>query len=434
MANVDEIKKKKMLDSARLYDDNMAMLGLGPKPAQPVTQAPAPKSKTTQPKKVVKTAVTEVKQPSEPELADDSFDFDMPELEQPQIEPTREPASKGYDLGGFEDVAALGASPLLAFLTGASPAVFNMHMDKANKGAAVIGDEAKITKDKISVIEDENGNPLNVRVEDSVGKKPFYQKKSAGGGLNGPRSFMPITLKNVKTGEITGALQTSEGYFDPTSRVPYDMSEWLPFKQDDLIRSRTVEGGYKTDTRNKYTNKLNGLQYTPGIGDRLGGVSKEEATSAVQMSEKARTETLKTVEAIANAKSSLSILEKPNLSAEEAAAGIHGIVRALNGERMSDNDYAQLQGDQFKGLVRQVDEFVAGRLSGYPPAAAIQAFRKVARHVIAQKEKQMGNIKSQLVPNNLLPRQGQQIIDQSAGKFNQQETNNWKSQFKGMGR
>lgn len=440
MPTLEEIKKKKMLENARLYDENMAMLGLAP---TPVTKEPAKTDKPVAPKKVVKQPTKQMaKKPSEseelisklkaaPETTElEEDDFFIPEESAPIEEPIeREPASKGYDLGGFEDVVATGAGPLLAFLGGASPAVFNMHMKKANDAAKIIGDEAKVTKDKIAVVEDKNGNPENILVKDSLGRKPYYQKKAT--GVQQTRQFQPVTLKNVNTGEIRGAKVNANGYFDQND-IPYDMNEWLPFKTDDLIRERTMQGGSKVTARDKYTGKLKGVSAQMGLGDRFGGVSKEEATSGINQTEKGRQAALEPLEAFENARFAYESLGAREMTPQKAAAAMTVLAKAINKDKVSDADFVHLKGEAFKSYITQFEEWAQGKIGGQVPPQAIQAFRQIAREIMIMKQQEAQLRKRTLVPSNLLPSQGQGIIDNMTGVQNVQQNNDWKNKLKGM--
>lgn len=347
--------------------------------------------------------------------------YDLPALAtEPEVEPTRKPASEGMDgqsamyLG---DAVASAGPALLSLFGGGSPAVVSSLFDKGNQYAQKRGAQEEITKANTSVI-DRDGQPLNIRSRDAIGEKPYYQTKlGLGMGANGVRQFQPLTLKNVKTNEIVVARQNANGYFDAEG-VPYDMKTWLPFKTEDLIREKTVQGGSSVTARDKYTGKLNKVTSKAGIGDVMGGVSKEEAVSGIKSAEKAKEKSYKQLEAIEGARRSITILDKPNLTPEEAASGIFAIIKANNGERLSDSDYAMARGTEFKSLLRQFEDWSDGKILGQINPKIIQAYKEVAKSTIEAKQRELRGTKSHFVPDAMLPAQGQKKLDTIIGGAN----------------
>ena len=141
--------------------------------------------------------------------------------------------------------------------------------------------------------------------------------------------------------------EASLGYYDQSGNK-FDMNEWFPFKADELIRERTVQGGSTVKARNRYTGGLKGVSSQSGLGSYYGNIPKEEAQAGIKAGEKAKASTQKALEAMKGAERAYTILKQPNLTPELASAGIFAIIKANNGERLSDSDYAQARGNEFK--------------------------------------------------------------------------------------
>jgi len=338
------------------------------------------------------------------------------------------------------DLAASAGPGLLALLGGASPSVTTSLFDKGNVYAMKRGAQEEVTKANTSVI-DINGEPLNVRTRDALGEKPFYPSRLASGnqGAN-DRVFPPITLKNVNKsspdyGKTVGALSKSSGYFNPETNERYSMNDWLPFRQDVVLREKTIQGGQVVKVVNPYNmtgSSPKVISSQSGLGDNFGGLSKEEAMSGIKSAEKGKAAAQKPVEAYQNALSAYETLSSPNLTPEKAAAGIVSIVKATNGERLSDTDYANLRGEEFKSYVRIFEDWSSGKIVGEINPKIIAAYLEVSEDVMRNKKREAQAIKRNYVPDNLIPsKSGQKKLDTAVGKEIKSGPG-WKSKFKDL--
>jgi hypothetical protein len=351
-------------------------------------------------------------------------------IEEIPVEPVeRQPSSMdGQSAMYLGDLAASAGPSILALLGGASPSITTSLMNKGNQYAVGRGKQEEITKDKISVI-DNNGSPENILTRDAVGKKPYYQSKL--GGVNGGREFAPVAVKNLITGKTMVAKTAGGGYYHPTKGEMLDPEVWLPFKTDDIIREKTLQGGSITQARDKYTGKLAAVSSKAGVGDRFGGISKEEAQAGIGDARKAKDKSTASVEAYENARSANQMLSDPTLTPEKAAAGIYRIVKAINGERVSDSDYANLRGVEFKSYIRQVEDWASGKLNSRPSPKAIDAFRQISKQIMSDKQKEAEAIKKNYVPSNLVPsKSGQKLLDTMSNKESEKPKSEWKSNWR----
>jgi hypothetical protein len=436
--NLDEARKK-------LYAKNMQMLGFdAPAKTAPVV-AVAPKKAAPKPAK--KSAAKEFVSGEIQGPPDEHNDLirqlsavqeqqpeTIEELPVQQEEIEREPSSKGMDAQSAQyigDLAAAAGPALISTLFGGSSKTNSELFDKGNQYLMNRGKQEEVTKDKISVIDD-NGEPLNIRTRDALGKKPYYQSKLGKYGGTG-KAFAPIEVKHIDTGEILPAKVTGDGYVNAETGEMLG-NKWLRFKSDDLIKEKTMQGGSQVTARNKYTGKLAGVTAQQGLGDRLGGISKEEAVSAIKQSEKGRTESIKPLEQYNNAKFAFDSLSSTNLTAEKGAAAMTILAKAINKDKVSDADFVHLKGDEFKTYIRKFEEWADGRLQGQVPPQAVQAFREIAKEIMRMKQVEIEGVKNATTPRNL-PTQGQKIIDDMTGiKPAAPKSNDWKNEMKGMGR
>jgi len=363
---------------------------------------------------------------------------EMPVTEEPQAPKEYVPKDNSNQYIG--DAVASGGPALLALLGGASAGVVSPLFDKGNAYAMKRGAQEEVTKANTSVI-DIDGKPLNVRTRDALGEKPYYQSRLA--SVNqGPneRVFPPITLKNVNKsspdyGKTVGALSKSSGYFNPETNERYSMNDWLPFKQDVVLRERTIQGGQvvkAVDPYNMTGSSPKVISSQSGLGNNFGGLSKEEAMSGIKSAEKGRVAAQKPVEAYQNALSAYETLSAPNLTPERAAAGIVSIVRATNGERLSDTDYANLRGEEFKSYVRVFEDWSSGKIVGEISPKIIAAYLEVSQDVMRNKKREAEAVRKNYVPDNLIPsKSGQKKLDTAIGKEIKSGPG-WKSKFKDL--
>lgn len=334
----------------------------------------------------------------------------------------------------ISDLVSAGLPALSSILAGSSPSIQNRQFQYADQYAKTRGQARVPSKANLMELANEEGEPYLELAEDSLGKTPYYQPKGTGGGAGGgARAFAPVIAKNIQDGSLTRATVTSEGLFDEFSGEKLGQ-DWYPFKKDELLREKTVQGGSIVQARNPLSGKLNTVTSKAGLGDLFGGLSKEEAAQAIKDAAKGKAATQKSTEAIAGAEKAITILDKPDLTPEEAATGIFSIIKAINGERLSDTDYANLRGQEFKTYARQVEDWVGGRLIGRISPRAIAAYRQIAKDMIIAKKKEAMSIKRGYTPKDSLPKEGQKRAERAGGIVEEQPTKkeDFKNKFKGF--
>lgn len=367
-------------------------------------------------------------------LLNQAFNFQKPEFDEmpvTEIAPEQSYQPKDNSSMYLADLAASAGPGLLALLGGASANVVSPMLDKGNAYAMKRGAQEEITKANTSVI-DNNGQPLNIRSRDAIGEQPYYQQKVNGlGGKLGGKEFAPVAVKNIRTGEVLPAKVTGNGYMTVDSNEMFG-PEWLPFRSETILREKTVQGGSVAKARDQYNGKIKTISGQQGIGDLMGGVSKEEALAGIDAAKKGKDKSFKAVEAIEGARRSLAILDRPNLTPEEASSGIFLIIKAINGERLSDTDYANLRGEEFKSYARQVEDWAGGRIAGQISPKAIAAFKLIAQDMIKAKQREIESIRSNYLPANTLPQSGQVKLETIMGGKKKEESTNWKNSLKGI--
>lgn len=327
------------------------------------------------------------------------------------------------------DIGAASLPAVSALLGRASPRTITDQFNYANNYAKTRGQGLVPSKQNLTTLEGPDGEPYYELAEESLGEKPYYQPRSSGAGGGQTRQFQPITLKNIDTGEVVGAIQNANGYFNPEGQQ-YDMTRWLPFKTDDLLKEKTVTGGSTITARDKYTGAKKPVSARSGLGDYYGGIPKEEAVSGIKAGEKAKASSQKALEAANGADRAYAILSRPNLSPELAAQGIFAIIKANNGERLSDSDYAQARGDEFKSYLRQAEEWASGKIKGDISPRIIAAYAEAAKLMADSKRREVGVIKKSYVPEGMLPQSGQQRVERASGIPDEDDRRNSKDKYK----
>ena len=152
---------------------------------------------------------------------------------------------------------------------------------------------------------------------------------------------------------------------------------------------------------------MKGVSSQSGLGDYYGNIPKEEAHAGIKAGEKAKASTQKALEAMKGAERAYSILTQKNLTPELASAGIFAIIKANNGERLSDSDYAQARGTEFKSYLRQAEEWAEGKIGGNIPQHVLNAYAEMARQMATSKKQEISTIKESYLPKGSLPKEGQ---------------------------
>lgn len=331
------------------------------------------------------------------------------------------------------NAVAAGLPALSATLAGSSPSIQNRQFQNMDAYAKARGAALIPNKNNLTTLENDQGEPYYELFDNALGMKPYISKRGLGGGIASDRQFQPVTLKNIDTGEITGAIQTGSGYWNEDKTDRYDMTKWLPFKTEDLLREKTVTGGSTISARDKYTGKVKPVSAKSGLGDIYGGVPKEQAQAGIKAGEKAKASSQKALEAAVGAERAADILRRPNLSPELAAQGIFAIIKANNGERLSDSDYAQARGTEFKSYLRTAEEWASGRIAGNIPPRVLRAYAEAAALMSQSKRAEVEAIKESYVPKGMLPKQGQREVEEQAGiKKKAPIKDDWKNKYKGF--
>jgi hypothetical protein len=287
---------------------------------------------------------------------------------------------------------------------------------------------------KLKEIRNEDGDAEFIAESNAIGMEPYHQLKTVQAAkaakAEQDRQFQPVTIKNKNTDEVLVAVQNGRGYFDRETGEPYDLREWLPFKSPIILREKTVQGGSVAKAVDPYdTKKTPKISSQRGVGDDFGGVSADQAKGMLGDARKGKDKSIKAVEAYQNASAALVDLSVPSLTAERAAAGIVKIVKATNGERVSDSDYLNLRGSEFKSYIREVEDWASGKVVGKPSDKAIAAFKEIAGLIMKAKKKEAEAIKNSYTPSNTSPsKSGQKTLDIISGK--QEADKDWKNKWR----
>ena len=195
------------------------------------------------------------------------------------------------------------------------------------------------------------------------------------------------------------------------------------------MREKTVTRGSTITARDKYTGSKKPVSARSGLGDYYGGIPKEEATAGIKAGEKAKASSQKALEAASGAERAYSILTRPNLSPELAAQGIFAIIKANNGERLSDSDYAQARGNEFKSYLTQAEEWAMGKGTGTIPPRVLAAYAEAAKLMADSKRREAEAIKKSYVPKGMLPSEGQKRVEKASGIPDEQDRAAWRNKF-----
>lgn len=330
------------------------------------------------------------------------------------------------------DIGAASLPALSALLSGASPRTITDQFNYANNYAKTRGQGLVPSKQNLTALEGPDGEPYYELAEESLGEKPYYQPRSsgAGAGQGGVGKLIPgkhkingkvrPTLTNNVTGEVRDQL-TGDLYSEGDAYLP------------PVFRSsRGLGGGYNLTKIDPLTGDMNETQLDPGIGDALGGMSAEEAKAALRSMEKAKAASQKAIEAAEGAKRAYGILTRPNLSPELASQGIFAIIKANNGERLSDSDYAQARGDEFKSYLRQAEEWAEGKIGGSISPRILAAYAEAAKLMEQSKRSEADSIKKHYLPKDIVPNKVRPKVDKGAGIESEKEKNDWKNSLRGI--
>lgn len=330
------------------------------------------------------------------------------------------------------DIGAASLPAVSALLSGASPRVQTDQFNYGNQYAKTRGQGMVPSKANLMTLKGEDGLPYYELAEESLGKEPYYQPKStgAGAGQGGVGKLIPgkhkingkvrPTLTNNVTGEVRDQL-TGDLYSEGDAYLP------------PVFRSsRGLGGGYNLTKIDPLTGEMKETELDPGIGDALGGMSAEEARAALRSMEKAKAASQKAIEAAEGAKRAYGILTRPNLSPELASQGIFAIIKANNGERLSDSDYAQARGDEFKSYLRQAEEWAEGKIGGSISPRILAAYAEAAKLMEQSKRAEADSIKKHYLPKDIVPNKVRPKIDKGAGIESEKEKTDWKNSLRGI--
>ena len=148
--------------------------------------------------------------------------------------------------------------------------------------------------------------------------------------------------------------------------------------------------------------------------------------------EKAKTASQKAIEAAEGAKRTYGILTRPNLSPELASQGIFAIIKANNGEKLSDSDYAQARGNEFKSYLRQAEEWAEGKIGGSISPRILAAYAEAAQLMEQSKRREAEAIKRHYLPKDIVPNKARPKIDKGAGLQTDKEKADWKKSLRGL--
>lgn len=327
----------------------------------------------------------------------------------------------GRDLRSALIDAFVGGAPgLLSTLGGASPYVQNMQYDKGNQYAQ------KRSQDELNAklvqLKSADGTPYYEKARYAVGEEPYIAvKKTADqqrslGQDKGRFQAIPFYDPQSKSYK-TKTFDTSTGqYVDELGAIARPSSP-------KTSQMRTLEGGTNLMRVNPYAGGPETIASQPGIGNELLGkvpdnrLSKERANQMLKEAGKAKDKVIKYMDAKKSAESALADLTDPNPTPEQMGKAAMQIAKAINKERLSDQDFRILLGSEYKSYASDIEAFLAGKLTGSATPRFRQSLIKIANKLVNESNNMIRNMQNlYAAPGSIPSAKGQKIIDRAAGK------------------
>lgn len=292
--------------------------------------------------------------------------------------------------------AAVGLTPVLMnFLSHRSAQIQNRGFDKANKFTQGLAEE------KGTEVLDENGNPVIMPEGEAMFRQPY--KKENNKNVQQERLLAGTNYRNLDTDEIRLGRVTSQGLVDAITLEPFESGPWVQDKSPDIKGFKDVYGGYSLAETDKLKPKQGTKvkQVSPGEGNLgWGNIPKSDVDYARQQADKAKKDQIKINEQAIGVDTSIDILSNPTeITATSAAAAYQNIAKALNKERMTDDDYDRLIGRENRSYYRAIEDWASRKFTGSPSNQALEGMLMVAKAMRRDLENQYNAIGEIRKPN-----------------------------------
>lgn len=286
---------------------------------------------------------------------------------------------------------AVGLTPtLMNFLSNRSAQMKARGFEKGNKYLQDIGNQ-KTTEVDI------DGEPIIMPEGEALFRKP-YQKK---GFQQNDRLIGSKTMVNLDTNEVVQATQTRNGFVNSISLDPLDPTgRWVEYKTPDIKSFKNYEGGQSLAKTDKYSGKTKTEAISKGIGTDFGGISKEEAMYAMDRKKESNKAELKLNDSLIGVDTAIETLSNPRkMTTQSAAAAYQYLAKAMNKDRLTDEDYERIIGSSGASYGRAIENWVNQKFTGTPSDYTVMAFKAVAEKIRDDIEMQMKSIGAVYKPN-----------------------------------
>lgn len=353
-----------------------------------------------------------------------------PAPESPARNPSGMDAQSAMYIG---DLAASAGPGLLSLLGGGSPAVVSNLMDKGNKYAQNRGAQEEITKANTSVIDD-NGEPLNVRTRDAMGKKPYYPSRSGSlSNLGSVVSGVPANMFNPKTGDRAKVQQYKDGTaFRYGTKIPItDIGDW---QQDLGVANATGTDVYGTKTQDQYNkNQPSGMtrvKTTQGLGEYMGHIPQKEAESRLKDANKSKVKTAESIATLQELKAHRNTLATTNDSMTFSIA-MGNILRTVE-KRLSDEEQQRFLGNDYRGILGNASNYIQGKM-GIIPQSLRNGVVEAADYIEAREKGRLKANSSSYTTKQGLNQKGRDTVDRTSGQDTESTKKvDWKNKLKDL--
>lgn len=313
------------------------------------------------------------------------------------------------------DAVISGAPSVLGMLGGGSA---NYNLINMEAGKQYLKNRAAQEAQPMVKLAGPDGLPYLEKARFALGKQPYEATKAAA----------------AKTpGSEKGRFQTIQ-YYDPTTKkygtrvfdtaLGKTVSDEAAIARPAAPKSMqygTLEGGTAINKFIPYENAPTRMVTEPGVGDEQLGrtssnrLSAESAKSALGSAQKSKEKTLKFIEARSHAEQALADLSDRNITAEQLGSAQMRIAKAINKERLSDDDFKRILGGEYKSYADDINAFLSGKLAASGTPRLIESLKKMSRNLINESNKMIGTVQEMYVPSGLRPKEGQEVLEKAGG-------------------
>lgn len=269
---------------------------------------------------------------------------------------------------------AVGATPvLLDFLTGKTAQMKTRGFQKANEFTKALGNEKAVEVDI-------DGEPVLVPEGEAMFRKKWNPNEYKEKTVQQERLLSGNTYRNLDTDEIREGRITSHGIIDANTLEPFEEGRWVKNVLPDIRSFNDIFGGYTKHTTDRLKDKSKTDQISPGEGNLWGNIPKGEVDFAKKQANEAKKSLEKIHENILGTDRSIEILSKSeNITPASAAAAYQFIAKALNKERMTDEDYDRLIGRENRSYYSAAEDWASRKFTGKPSQEAMRGLILTAK-------------------------------------------------------